>query len=39
MAVNALRTTQDSPVSVHEDTALHTVPVSLFADAVIHKET
>jgi len=32
MAGNVLRTTQDSPVSVHEDIALHTVTVSLFTN-------
>ena len=31
-----LRTTQDFPVSVHGDIALHTVTVSLFTDVLLH---
>ena len=36
MAGNVSKTTQDSPVSVHEDIALHTATVSLFTDVVLH---
>ena len=36
MAGNVSKTTRDSPVSVHEDIALHTATVSLFTDVVLH---
>ena len=39
MAGNALKTTRDSLVSVHEDIVLHTVTVSLFTDVVLHTVT